>query len=70
VFDGKNYSDHATFSSKASNAKMHGAAAVILVSDRGNHKYEIDELEKFGKVDGPDEAGIPFVQVKEEKIDG
>jgi hypothetical protein len=70
VFDGKNFSDHATFPSKASNAKMHGAAAVILIADRGNHKYDIDELQKFGNADGPDEAGIPFVQVKEEKIDG
>ena len=33
VFAGKTYTEHAQFASKASNAKMHGAAGVILVND-------------------------------------
>ncbi|HEY1336056.1 MAG TPA: M28 family peptidase [Bryobacteraceae bacterium] len=69
VFAGKSYTDHAQFFSKASNAKMHGAAAVILVNDRFNHRYEVDELEKWGSTSGPGDSGIGFVQVKEQKID-
>ena len=29
-----------------------------------------DDLQKFGNVEGPSESGIPFVQVKERRIDG
>ena len=69
VFEGRTYTQHAQFASKASNAKMHGAAGVILVMDRANHPEMEDDLEKFGATAGPSNAGIPFVQVKEEKID-
>ena len=34
VFAGKAYTQHAQFSSKATNAKIHGAAGVILINDR------------------------------------
>ncbi len=44
---------------------MHGAAAVILVNDTIHHPGDPDQLEKFGGSDGPSDAGIPFVQVKE-----
>jgi len=69
VFEGKTYTQHAQFASKASNAKMHGAAGVILVSDRANHPGAADDLEKFGVTAGPSNAGLPFVQVKEARID-
>lgn len=69
VFAGRIYTRHAQFSSKASNAKMHGASAVILISDRANHRGESDELEKFGATGGPGDAGIPFVQVKAARLD-
>jgi hypothetical protein len=69
VFEGKTFTQHAQFASKASNAKMHGAAGVILVMDRANHPAATDELEKFGVTAGPSNAGIPFVQVKEERLD-
>ena len=68
VFDGKKLTGHALFSSKASNAKMHGAAGVLLVNDLHNHPGEADELPKFAGEDGPDDAGIPFVQVKAEEV--
>jgi hypothetical protein len=64
VFAGKVYTEHAQFFSKATNAKMHGAAGVILINDRANHRGEEDDLEKFGSVVGPGDAGIPFVQIK------
>jgi hypothetical protein len=68
VFAGKSFTRHAQFASKASNAKNHGATGVILLNDRANHRTEADELERFGGTEGPEEAGIPFLQVKEEKV--
>ena len=65
VFEGKVYTDHAQYYSKAANARRHGAAGVILVMDRVNHKTAADDLEKFGRTTGPTDAGILFVQVKE-----
>lgn len=66
VFAGKVYTQHAQFWSKASNAKMHGARGVILMNDRAAHTGEADELEKFSGAAGPENAGIPFVQVRYE----
>lgn len=65
VFGGKTFTTHAQFASKASNAKMHGAAAVILINDVPNHPGEEDKLQLFGVVEGPEDAGIPMVQMKE-----
>jgi aminopeptidase YwaD len=65
VFDGKVYTDHAQAYSKAANARKHGAAGVILINDEVNHKNAADELEKFGATNGPADAGILFVQIKE-----
>jgi len=68
VFEGKVYTDHAQYYSKASNAKSHGARGVILVADRINHQQDPEALERFGRTDGPPDAGILFVQVKEEVV--
>lgn len=64
VFDGKVYTDHAQFYSKAANARKHGAAGVVVITDQVNHKGSADELETFGRTTGPADAGILFVQVK------
>ena len=64
VFDGKVYTDHSQYYSKAANARRHGAAGVILINDLINHKASADELEAFGSAAGPTDAGILFVQVK------
>jgi hypothetical protein len=69
VFEGKVYTQHSQFWSKASNAKMHGARGVILVSDRAAHPGEAEDLEKFAEVAGPGDAGIPFLQMKSEVAD-
>ena len=69
VFEGKTLTQHAQFAAKATNAKMHGASGVILVADRANHPGEPDELEKFGITAGPTNARIPFVQVKEARVE-
>ncbi len=64
VFEGKIYTAHSQIFSKAANAKFHGAKAVLLVNDVGTHTGDADDLEKFGAAEGPDNAGIEFVQVK------
>jgi hypothetical protein len=69
IFSGKVYTSHAQFSSKATNAKMHGARGVILVADRANHKNEQEQLESFSATVGPADAGIGFVQVKSAVVD-
>jgi hypothetical protein len=69
IFAGKVYTDHAQYYSKAANARRHGAAGVILIGDRVNHKTSADELEPFGKTTGPNDAGILFVQVKEDIVE-
>jgi len=65
VFEGKVYTDHAQFYSKAANARSHGARGVILIEDRVHHKTDPEQLEAFGRAEGPANAGILFVQVKE-----
>ncbi len=69
IFDGKVYTDHSQYYSKAANARRHGAAGVILINDRINHKTSADELEAFGSAAGPTDAGILFVQVKEQVVE-
>jgi hypothetical protein len=69
VFEGKTLTQHAQFAAKATNAKLHGATGVILVSDRANHPGDADQLEKFGITVGPTNARIPFVQVTEARVD-
>lgn len=66
IFDGKDLTSHATFSDKASNAKMHGARGVILVNDTAAHPRDRDELFRFGNATGPNDAGIFFVQIRAE----
>jgi hypothetical protein len=68
VFEGKVLTSHGDFYSKASNAKVHGARGVIVVNDRINHASDADDLERFGNTNGPTDAGILFVQVKEEIV--
>jgi aminopeptidase YwaD len=64
VFAGKNFTSHAQFASKASNAKMHGARGVILVNDMAAHPQDEDRFEKLQNTHGVDNAGIYFVQIK------
>jgi Peptidase family M28/PDZ domain/PA domain len=71
-------SSHATFAEKAVNAKMHGAKGVILVNDihahepskenidRNGFAVDRDKLTPISLGEGPTDAGILFVQVKDE----
>jgi Peptidase family M28/PDZ domain/PA domain len=69
VFAGKALTSHALFTNKAANAKMHGAVAMILIDDRSNHLSETPELVKFGSTEGPKDAGLEVVEVKESLVD-
>ena len=66
VFEGKVYTSHAQIFSKAVNAKLHGAKAILMANDTAAHANDPDQLEKFGATAGPANAGIEFVQVKED----
>jgi Zn-dependent M28 family amino/carboxypeptidase len=66
VFAGKSYTDHSQYYSKASNARAHGAKAVVAVKDRLNHKQDKEDLDAFGKANGPADAGIPIVEVRDD----
>jgi len=69
VFEGKIYTAHSQIFSKASNAKIRGAKAVLMVNDVAAHPTIVDDLEKFGATAGPANAGIEFVQIKADLAD-
>jgi aminopeptidase YwaD len=57
------FTQHAQLITKAINARNHGAKAVVLVNGKLQDK-EDDLLTKFGSVNGPENAGVAIVQVK------
>jgi hypothetical protein len=63
VFAGKNLTDHALFSSKIVNAKLHGAKAVLIVNDLPNHTDNKDELLHFEPLMATEDYGILVEQV-------
>jgi hypothetical protein len=63
-FAGRVYTRHAQFDSKATNAKLHGAKAAIVLTDVLSSGS--GDLEKFAKNAGPANAGIPFLMMKAE----
>lgn len=64
IFLGKQLTAHAEIVNKAINARNHGARAMILVRDLGNHPDQTDELLRFEEASGPQEMSIPIVQIK------
>jgi len=69
VFAGKQLTAHSEIVNKATNAKNHGATAMVLVNDTGNHPGQPDELLRLDDVSGPQEMTIPVIQVKVETVD-
>jgi hypothetical protein len=59
---------NAQFSSKLSNAKMHGAAGVLMINDTALHPNDTDTLSKFGGGEGDSDLGIPFLQLKADTV--
>jgi aminopeptidase YwaD len=70
VFAGRQLTTHSEIFNKAINAKNHGAAGMILVSDLGNHPGQPDKLLALEEVGGPPEMTIPVVQLKADIVDG
>src|SRR6202163_2327563 len=55
--------EHSQLITKAINARNHGAKAVLVINGKLGDGEE-DQLTRFGSVSGPENAGILFVQVK------
>jgi Zn-dependent M28 family amino/carboxypeptidase len=55
--------EHSPMITKAINARIHGAKAVLVINGKLGDGEE-DALTRFGSVSGPENAGIIFVQVK------
>jgi len=62
VFRGKQVTRYAALVSKAITARNRGAAAMVLVNDPVNHADDL--LIRFGGIDGPNDLGVPVIQVK------
>jgi hypothetical protein len=60
---------HSQLVTKAINARNHGAKAIVLVNGKLGDGEE-DLLTRFGSVSGPENAGIIFLQVKNQIADG
>ncbi len=63
VFAGKKYTMHSELASKVANAKLHGAAAILLVNDLPNHAGDDDRLESFTPAMGTEDYGLPVIQI-------
>lgn len=70
VFAGRQLTSHSEIANKATNAKNHGAKAIVLVNDLGNHPGEGDELLRLDEVSGPQEMTIPVIQVEADTVNG
>jgi hypothetical protein len=68
-FEGRVYTEHSQLFSKAMNARAHGASGVVYVCDTANHSAE-EKLEKFVSSVSPADAGMPFVHVRSEIVEG
>ena len=65
-FGGKGLTNHSMFTTKAVNAKFHGASAVLYVNDMMNHASDPDLVDKFSHNVGPNSPDVPFVQIRSE----
>jgi aminopeptidase YwaD len=63
IFAGKDLTQHAVFSSKIVNAKLHGAKTVLIVNDLPNHPGYSDELPRFEPLMATEDYGILVEQV-------
>lgn len=69
VFRGRRMTRHAEFLSKAVVARNHGAVALLVVNDPVHHSGADDKLVSFTEMDGPGDAGIPVIQVRQPLAD-
>jgi hypothetical protein len=69
AFQARDLTTYSRIVDKAINARLHGAAAVILVNDPHPHEGEEDALMKPEALMGPEHLGLPAIQVKREVAD-
>ncbi|MBY0504706.1 MAG: M28 family peptidase [Bryobacteraceae bacterium] len=63
-WQGTGMTSHASFESKVVNAKQHGARALILINNSITNPSEASDIQGFTRMSGPEDAGIPYVQLK------
>ena len=63
-WQGVGMTSHASFESKVVNAKQHGARALILINNAISNPSEASDLTGFVRMSGPEDAGIPYLQMK------
>lgn len=63
-WQGKNRTRHAALDAKVINAKLHGAAAVILINNSITFPEDREKLDPFGNQAGASDLGIPAVQLR------
>jgi len=63
-WQGTGMTTHAAFESKVVNAKQHGARALILINNTVTNPSEANDLNGFARMPGPEDAGLPYVQMK------
>ena len=64
VFHGTALTHYADLRYKATNARDHGASAVMVTTDPLNHPADEDELIKLQSREGLGDCGIPAIQIK------
>ena len=69
AFDGKNLTVHSELQSKVTIAKLHGAAAVLLVNDAANHAGDDDKLIPFTPLMATEDYGVLVEQISTEYAD-
>jgi aminopeptidase YwaD len=62
-FDGTNFTRHASFIDKGINAKQHGAAGIIFITDLNHDNEEVGPATRTAETD---DIGIPAVHAKRE----
>jgi hypothetical protein len=64
IFAGKQLTHYSDLRYKATNAREHGASAIVVTADPLNHPDEEDELLPLQALEGLGDSGLPAIQVK------
>jgi len=64
IFAGKQLTHYSDLRYKATNAREHGASAIIITADPANHPEEEDELLPLQSLEGLGDCGLPAIQIK------
>lgn len=67
-FNGDQLTRYSELRMKAINARVHGAAGLIVVQDRLAHPYVEEQLIKLASDDGASFAGVPAVHVRRDRV--